>query len=244
MTVKNYLVSAVRPIQNGWHLENNQDLYKAYGEMYQMRLASFRKFCQEPFEAILWTEPTMDSDTYTVDNWKEIKALWHKEPCNVFWAGADTFMIKPTSLFGDLYKEYRLFNYTEPRNHREFRHHFNDDVQYYPHTMSQEIWDLGEKYWAQRETHPDRLWGFDQLRHNAMFWSQDIPETDRLHPEMNYMCHNLRSDHPAELESTRLWNSGVPIADANILHFCASRGSSRVVSMMKELCKELGVDYE
>jgi hypothetical protein len=241
MTVKNYLVSAVRPIRNGWHMEKNQDLYKAYGEMYAMRLASFRKFCQEPFEDVLWTDPTDDSYTYTEDNWTAIKKLWDSEPCNVFWAGADTFMIKPTSIFGDRYKEYRLFNYTEPRSHREFQHHFNDDVQYYPHTMSQESWDLGEKYWEQRETHPDRQWGFDQLRHNAMFWSQDIPEEDRLHPEMNYMCHNLRSDHPDELEATRLWNSGVSLNDANILHFCASRGSGQVVNMMKELSQELGI---
>jgi len=244
MTVKNYLVSAVRPIQNGWHMEKNQDLYKAYGEMYQMRLASFHKFCQEPFEAVLWTEPTNDNDTYTEANWKAIKELWHQEPCNIFWAGADTFMIRPTSLFGDRFKEFRLFNYTEPRNHREFQHHFNNDVMYFPHTMKKEIWELGQQYWdEQRETHPDRHWGFDQLRNNAMFWAQGIHEDDCLHPEMNYMCHNLRSDSPAELEATRIWNSGLPIADANILHFCASRGSIQVVNMMKVLCQELEVKY-
>jgi hypothetical protein len=225
-------------------MEKNQDLYKAYGEMYKIRLASFRKFCQEPFEDVLWTDTVDDNDTYTEANWKAIKELWHREPCNIFWAGADTFMINPTSLFSNRYKEYRMFNYTEPRSHSEFQHHFNDDVQYYPHTMSKEIWDLGEKYWEQRETHPDRHWGFDQLRHNAMFWTQDIPEEDRLHPEMNYMCHNLRSDSPAEIEGTRIWNSGLPIANANILHFCASRGSSQVIKVMKELCQELGVIYE
>jgi hypothetical protein len=241
MAVKNYLVSAVRPIRNGWHMEKNQDLYEAYGEMYKMRLASFRKFCQEPFEAVLWTDPVDDNDTYTEANWKAIKELWHSKPCNVFWAGADTFMINSTSLFSNRYTEYRLFNYTDPRAHREFEHHFNDDVQYYPHTMSKEIWDLGEKYWEQRETHPDRLWGFDQLRHNAMFWAQDIPKEDRVHPEMNYMCHNLRSDHPVALEAARLWNSGLPLRDANILHFAASRGSRQVVDMMKVLCQELGI---
>jgi hypothetical protein len=225
-------------------MEKNQDLFKTYGEMYQIRLASFRKFCQEPFEAVLWTDPVDDSDTCTEANWKAIKELWDNEPCNVFWAGADTFMIQPTSLFGDRYKEYRLFNYTDPRSHGEFAHHFNDDVQYYPHTMSKEIWAVGEKYFEQRETHPDRHWGFDQLRHNAMFWAQDIPDEDRVHPEMNYMCHNLRSDHPAELEATRLWNSGLPLPNANILHFAASRGSRQVVNMMQVLCQELGINYE
>jgi hypothetical protein len=242
MTVKNYLVSAVRPIQNGWHMEKNQDLYKAYREMYQMRLASFRKFCQEPFEDVLWTDEVENNDEYTLKNWEEIKRLWHSEPCNILWAGADTFMIKPTSVFGDRFNEFRMFNYTEPRSHREFQHHFNNDVMYFPHTMSEGIWELGQRYWNdQRENHPDRHWGFDQLRNNAMFWAQDIPEEDRLHPEMNYMCHNLRSDHPAELEATRLWNSGMPLNDANILHFCASRGSGQVISMMKEISQELEI---
>jgi len=244
MTVKNYLVSSVRPIRNGWHTEKNQDLYKAYGEMYQMSLASFRKFCQEPFEAVLWTEPVDDSDTCTEANWNDIKKLWDGEPCNVFWAGADTFMVNPTSVFGNRFKEYRLFNYTDPRAHREFHHHFNDDVQYYPHTMSRETWELGKQYFEQRESHPDRAWGFDQLRHNAMFWSQDITEQDRLHPEMNYMCHKLRSNEPAVLEATKHWNSGLPIAQANILHFCASRGSSQVIAIMKQLCQQLDIKYE
>ena len=163
--VKNYLVSAVRPIRNGWHIEKNQDLYKNYQAMYDLSLTSFRKFVKEPFEAICFTDPVDDNDNYTLENWKAIKELWHREPCNIFWAGADTFMTQPTSLFSDKFKEYRLFNYTDPKSHREFTHYFNDDVQYYPHTMSEETWELGEKYWEQREEHPDRHWGFDQLRH-------------------------------------------------------------------------------
>jgi hypothetical protein len=57
--------------------------------------------------------------------------------------------------------------------------------------MSEDIWKLGEEWLTQRETHPDRNWGFDQLRHNAMFWNQDIPESDRLHPEMAYQAMNI-----------------------------------------------------
>lgn len=243
--IKNYLVSAVRPIRNGWHLEKNQDLYHNYEKMYRMRTASFRKFCQEPFEEILWTEPVDNNDEYTLANWNAIKELWHQEPCNVFWAGADTIMIRPTSLFGDRYKEFRMFNYTEPRSHREFLHHYNNDVMYFPHTMSDDTWDLGQRYWdEQRETHPDRHWGFDQLRNNAMFWAQSIPDNDRLHPEMNYMCHNLRADDPAQLEYTQGWNNGLPIKSANILHFCASRGSEWVIEIMKIICRDLKVDYE
>ena len=242
MTVKNYLVSAVRPIRDGWHQEKNQDLYKAYNEMYKMRLASFRKFCLEPFEDVLWTEPADDSDTCTYQNWIDIKQLWHREPCNIFWAGADTIMVRPTSLFGDRFKEYRLFNYTDPRAHKEFAHHFNDDVQYYPHTMLPEIWELGERYWEQRASHPDRAWGFDQLRHNAMFWAQGMPNEDRLHPSMNYMCHNMRDSNPKTLAAVQKWNSNCSLAQAQIVHFAASRGSQQVISIMKEFCQELQIE--
>jgi len=243
MTVKNYIVSAVRPIRNGWHLEKNQDLYQNYGKMYSYSLASYKKFVEEPFEAICFTDAVDDNDNYTLENWNTIKQLWHSEPCNIFWAGADTFMTQPTSLFGDRFREYRLFNYTDPRSHREFEHHFNDDVQYYPHTMKQETWELGEKYWEQREGHPDRYWGFDQLRHNAMFWSQDIPSDDRLQPHMNYMCHRVRGFDPVALAWANEWNK-CPLQNAHILHFCASRGSSDVINMMKFLCDNLGISYE
>jgi hypothetical protein len=39
------------------------------------------------------------------------------------------------------------------------------------------------------------------------------------------------------------WNK-CPLQNAHILHFCASRGSSDVINMMKFLCDNLGISYE
>jgi hypothetical protein len=218
----------------------SSQLYLDYQEMYHLRLASFEQFVKEPFEAVVWTDPATNSDTCTYQNWLDIKELWHREPCNIFWAGADTLMIQPTELFPDKFSEYRLFNYTQPRSFRDFAHHFNDDIQYYPHTMSADVWKLGEEWLIQRETHPDRNWGFDQLRHNAMFWSQDIPDSDRLHPEMAYQAMNLRNTDPKVIEQHNRFNS-LPMEQAHILHFHGSRGSQAVVNIMKELCNQLGI---
>jgi hypothetical protein len=218
----------------------SSQLYLDYQEMYRLRLASFEHFVKEPFEAVVWTDPATNSDTCTYQNWLDIKELWHREPCNIFWAGADTLMIQPTELFPDKFSEYRLFNYTQPRSFRDFAHHFNDDIQYYPHTMSADVWKLGEEWLIQRETHPDRNWGFDQLRHNAMFWSQDIPDSDRLHPEMAYQAMNLRNTDPKVIEQHNRFNS-LPMEQAHILHFHGSRGSQAVVNIMKELCNQLGI---
>ena len=204
--VKNYLVSAVRPIRNGWMDADSSQLYKDYREMYEISLASFCRFVREPF-------------------------LWHREPCNIFWAGADTLMLKPTDLFGRKFQEYRLFNHTDPR---EINGHpyYNNDLQYYPHTMSEDVWKYGDDLWAQCETHPDRNWGFDQQRNNAMFWSQKVP--DPHHPEMAYQAMNMRSLDFNVLAWHDQWN-GITFDQAHILHFHASRGSRAVIELMKKL---------
>lgn len=236
--VKNYLVSAVRPIKSGWHIEKNKNLYENYQKMYSMSLASFRKFTIQPFESICWTESVEDNEQYTVENWKEIRDLWRREPCNIFWAGADTLMIQPTSIFTDRFQQYRLFNYTDPKSCAGFPHYFNNDIQYFPHTMSQEILDLGDKLWEALADHPQRNWGFDQLRNNQMFWSQDIPESDRAHPKLAYQCLGM-----APNMLTDQWN-GVLMGQSHILHFHGSRNSSKIVDIMQALCQNLEIQYE
>jgi hypothetical protein len=238
--VKNYLVCAVRPIEDGWHIEKNQDLYNQYRQMYDLRLASFRKFVTEPFEDFLWTDPVKNNDEYTIANWNAIKELWHSEPCNIFWAGADTLMTQPTSLFSDRFKEYRLFNYTDPKSYRGYVNYFNDDIQYYSHAMKKETWDIGEQLWSAREGHPDQFWGFDQLRHNEMFWSQGIPEDDWFHPELAYQAMRLRELSQEVVNLHNSWN-GIDVRNAHILHFHASRGSQQVIDLMRFISKEIGI---
>lgn len=240
--IKNYIVSAVRPIRQGWHIEKNQELYKNYREMYDLSVASYRKFMLEPFEAILLEDPVDNNYQHNEQTWKFIYDLWHGEPCNILWAGADTFMTQPTSLFGGRYKEYRLFNYTDPRSFGPFNHHFNDDVQLYPFTMSEDTWRVGQEFWDYGMEDPAvREWGFDQLRHNAMFWLQDIADDDRLHPYLNYLCMNLRSLEAEPIQWHEQWNR-CEFTRAHILHFCASRGSASVIAVMRELANQLGVE--
>lgn len=239
--IKNYIVSAVRPIREGWHIEKHQELYKNYREMYNLSVASYRKFVEEPFEAVLLESPVDNNYQNNLETWQFIHDLWHREPCNILWAGADTFMTQPTSLFSGRYPEYRLFNYTDPRSFGPFAHHFNDDVQLYPHTMSQDTWQRGQQFWDTGMEDPAiREWGFDQLRHNAMFWNQDIPDDDRCHPHLNFICMNLRTLDPAIITWHEQWNR-CEFNKAHILHFCASRGSASVIAIMKELATQFGV---
>lgn len=238
--VKNYLVCAVRKITDGWHIENQPDLHEQYMEMYKLRLASYKKFVQEDFEPILWTEEVKNNEQYTIENWRETKKLWHDHTCNIFWAGSDTLMVKPTSLFST-FKEFRMFNWTDPKTHPSFPHYYNDDIIYYPHTMSDKTWKIGEVLWKYCESDPERNWGFDQRRHNSMFWTQDIPESDRRHPELAYQAMWLRNLKNAQgIAWHNAWNE-FDINQAHILHFHGSRGSKDVINVMQNVCKELGI---
>lgn len=238
--VKNYLVGAVRKITDGWHIENKPNLHEMYMEMYQYRLASFKKFVQEDFEPILWTDEVKNNEEYTIANWRETVKLKNSGPCNIFWAGCDTLMVKPTNLFST-FKEYRLFNWTDPKTHQNFANYFNDDVMFYPHTMSEKTWKIGEILWKYCKDSPERNWGFDQNRHNTMFWIQDIPEADRRHPEFAYQAMHLRNLNNAEgIAWHNHWN-GIDIRDAHILHFHGSRGSEAVINVMRNACQQLGI---
>jgi hypothetical protein len=223
-------------------LEKNRDLYLAYQKMSAFSRASYEHYVEEPFEYIQLTDEVDDNDTYTVAVWEDMKRIWNQEPCNIFYAGADTMMIRSTSLFSDRFKEYRMFNYTDPKSQGDFEHLFNDDLQYYPHTMSKEVWDLGEQLWKNRMSHPQRHWGFDQIRHNHMLWSQNISLDDALHPELAYQAMNLRELSEPAIKWHNEWN-GIDINEAHILHFHASRGSQQVINLMQYLCDYQEIPY-
>lgn len=239
--MRNYLVTAVRPIRQGWHLESNQDLYHAYGRMYRMMLASWQKFSHCDFVPVLLTDTVENNRDYCVKNWRAIQDLWRQEPCNIVWAGADTLMIQPTEIFGG-FDQYRLFNYTQPRSHELLPHYFNDDIQYFPHSMSQQTWDLGEELLANIYTHPEGNWGYDQVRHNLMFWNQQIAEHDHCHPKLAWQAMDLRSLDRESVSWHETWNN-CSLGAAHILHFHASRGSHAVINIMQQLCDKLGIQY-
>jgi hypothetical protein len=238
--MKNYLVTAIRPISSGTLNYKDPELYLEYKKMWEMSLASYEKFIQEPFEVVVWNDPVPDVDAHCTENWYAIKELWHKEPCNILWAGADTLMIQPTSIFNARFPEFRMFNTTDPKEVPEFSTYLNDDVRWYPYTMSENVWKIGENLLKCKDNSDSKQWGFDQLRHNAMFWSQDIPDTDRLHPEMAYQAMNLRVLAQNAVDWHNEWN-GIDINQAHILHFHGSRGSQAVINIMKELCNQLGI---
>ena len=132
--MKNYLVGAVRPVSTTWGYWKTQEEeakalegHKKYEDMYKISRASACKFLQGEWEEVKFTAPVLDARLYQIAQWYCIKELWHREPCNILAMGADTLFIKPTEIFGR-YNTMRMFNYTDPRTHKEFPHYFNDDI--------------------------------------------------------------------------------------------------------------------
>lgn len=239
--VKNYLVTAVRPITSGWHLEGNQDLYQNYQIMYRMMLASWQRFSHQEFEPVLLTGEVENNREYCIENWRALRELWLREPCNIVWAGADTIMVQPTELFGR-FKEYRLFNFTEPRTHAAVRQYYNDDIQYFPHTMSEHTWAFGESLIPNMYTDPEGNWGYDQVRHNHMFWQECMAIDDRCHPDLAWQAMRMRSFDPHVVAWHERWNN-CELSKARIIHFHASRGSDEVIEIMRQICDKLGIQY-
>jgi hypothetical protein len=250
--VKNYLVGAVRPVIKRWYSSSPQGATQdnpnsaqdlgLYQAMYDLSRASARKFLQGDWQEICHRAPCLDARMFQIAQWYLVKELWFSEPCNILCMGSDTLFLQPTDMFGT-WPDMRLFNYTEPRGHAEFRHYFNDDVRYFPHSMDPEIWNLAERRMADWFTHAQAHWDCGQLIHNSMFWSQSINDNDRRHPYLNWMAHGIvHAPNPMDTEVIRRsseWN-GCPVEHARIMHFNGSRNAAVVVDAMTQFARQSG----
>jgi hypothetical protein len=242
--MKNYLVGGVRPVSTTWGYWKTQEEeaqalkgHKTYGEMYELSRTSACKFLQGDWEEVKFTAPVLDARLYQIAQWYTIKELWYREPCNILAMGADTLFIRPTEIFGQFH-EMRMFNYTDPRQHPEFDHYFNDDVRYYPADMDPNVWAVGERKMGEWFTHEQAHWDWGQLIHNYQFWSQTISEDDLLKPNFNWLAHNLRELSVEGLNWHAEWNK-CDVSIANIMHFCGSRGADQTLAIMQAVWKDI-----
>lgn len=243
--MKNYLIGAIRPVSTTWgHWKTQEEEeialqgHKKYKDMYVISRASAGKFLQGDWEEIMFRAPVLDNRLYQIAQWYCIKELWHREPCNILWMGADTMFIRPTEIFGR-FKEMRLFNYTDPRQHDSLKcygdgigHYFNDDIRYYPSTMDPKAWNHGEKHML--DWWPDGIWDCGQLIHNHQFWCQDIPPDDILHPELAYQM--VRQ----EIEENDKWNR-ILVQNAHMIHLHGSRNADNRIQVMTQIAQGLNI---
>jgi len=238
--MKNYLVGSVRPsikIWQPWHgngdIDNQEAQIKPYLSMYEISRRSARKFLQGPFEEIFYQAPVLNAKLFQIAQWYLIKELWFSESCNILVMGADTMFIKPTEIFGQ-FNEMRLFNHSDPKSHALFVNNFNDDIRYYPATMDPAVWETGERHMADWWDSNEADWACGQHIHNHMMWSQNLAVEQVLLPKLAWQVL------PPNPQAGAKFN-GCEIADAQVLHFHGSRGSSDRLKLMQQLAQNIGI---
>jgi hypothetical protein len=243
MAVKNYIIGAHRRIKDTkWSWKDTKDegdIYQTYGEMYRLSRASLRHFLEGEWEELIWQEE-IDSIAYAMKlNWQNVYKLWHSEPCNILAVGPDVQLVKPTKIFGE-FDEFRMFNWTDPKEYYDVNpwglslpNYFNGDFKYYPHTMSEDVWDLGLKMtenWVEDNT--TQTWGYEQLIENAMFWKQGISFEKAHRPDLFYQAQWLPSW--ATVEQQDAWNN-FKYEDASVIHWHSSRHSPTKLECMRQV---------
>lgn len=252
--VKNYLVGSLRLVNKIWYSNilkeqqlpdnpNKQTTYELYSNLYKISRASARKFLQGEWEEVLHKAPCLDARMFQIAQWYLVKEMWFREPCNILCMGSDTMFIKPTEFFGR-YKEMRMFNYSDPKLHKDFEkyhngvgHNFNDDIRYFPSTMDPAIWDIGEQHMADWFTHDESHWACGQHINNHMLWSQGLSINEVLEPNMAWQAIGRNTD------DANVWNN-CSFQDANVLHLHSSRDVDNRLTVMKQLANHVGIEYE
>ena len=208
----------------------------AYDTMFRVSQATVKKFLAGDWESIIFTEPSETRVDMFQANWKRIWDIWHQEPCNILYLDSDTMMVKPTEIFGR-FAEFRLFNWSDPKKNKQFENYFNAGVRYYPQSMSDEIWKIGQD--MSKDWNLD-IWDQEQLIFNEMFWQQSIPESDRRHPELNWQGMHMITGIKGMQKALEDWN-GLSASKAHILHVHGSRSAVHTAQLMINTAQQLGI---
>lgn len=235
--IRNYLVCKNYKISDHskWYCDRRSEagLEHSYQQMQELMLKSAHKHLQGLDQVVVHTgECETIREVFRVHFW-EIYELW-KTGANILYVDLDVLFVKPVNYF-DQFEHFMMFNHTQPRKCTDphygvnFDHYFNCGVRYYPHAMSQEVWDLGKKM-VDNWNHG--RWDAEQIIYNAMLWHQNINIKQALRPELNYQM--LQDPRVAsQVQASSRINSGMAYTDACVLHFHSSRSALKKFQIMQ-----------
>jgi hypothetical protein len=206
--------------QHGIEAANNPQVRNRYTQMQQLSELSARRFLRGPWEPVIFRDPALTRRSMFRDNWYRIWDLWHQEPCNILYLDSDTLFVNEVDPWQKSHN-FQLFNHSFSKGPACFAHYFNAGVRWYPHTMSQDLWDLGASL---SETWDLDIWDQEQIIFNHMLWCEHSALSEVHEPRMNWSAHlGADLDELAQLEqaNTCAWNQ------AWIVHYHGSRSSER-----------------
>jgi hypothetical protein len=236
--VKNYLVKGLHRIGStkwwpGRDRADEGDLISYYEKMATLSEASFFHNLQGDWEYIKLESTATDVNHVFRQQFAAIWDIWSAEPCNIYYCGSDVQVLKPVEVFGR-YKNFLLFNYTDPKSLDEHAHFLNADIRYYPAEMDREMFEQATKDVAHATE-----WNNDQKLYNRMVWSQGLTPDQVIDPTMAYQGPWLPGDERAK-QFTDNWN-GCRFEDASIVHWHGSRNADAKLQLMQHINDQLGV---
>ena len=249
--MKNYVMRSMYKIESPmWFRDRSDegDIYKQYMKMHEISLASIKKYLKGDWEFVFWNEQVDDIQQVFQDHFFKIYDFWKENaPCNILYMGPDNFMQLPTTIFGK-FDDFMMFNYTDPKSSCEknkwniqHEHFFNADVRYYPHTMSQDIWNMGLKM---AEEWDFDCWNTEQVILNKMLWDQPNRTLENTRqPHLAYQGHMLHADEHFDnnLHKSDLWNEH-SFDKSHIIHFHGSRNAPSKLQLMWAMYKHHNLD--
>lgn len=232
--MKNYLIKSLNRIKStDWEWTDRAregDIYPYYQKMHKISEASFHYLLQGEWEYIYLESEVSDVNQVFKDQFYQFYDIWKKEPCNILYCGPDTQMIQPTEIFGR-FKNFMMFNYTDPKSTDKHPHYLNADIRYIPATMNPEIWEIGLEAFRDFD-----YWGGDQDLYNDMVWAQGLTPEQVIHPELAYQAFML----PGGEAWANDWN-GCKFEDALIIHWHGSRSAAQKLALMEQLAQQIGL---
>lgn len=211
------------------------DSRQAYREMFRLSRQSAQRYLQGNWTAMVFDTPRASREEIFRENWRQIRDIWHSRPCNILYLDSDTLFCRPTEIFGR-FREFRLFNWTDPKNDTRFTNTFNAGVRYYPNTMDPGIWQRGDvlaRDWDMT------IWDQEQIIFNEMFWQQALEWSDAHRPEMNFqMFWPQALNHVSWAEA---WNT-ISLDQAHVIHYHGSRGAVDQLQLGKQLALRFGIE--
>lgn len=190
---------------------------------------------------ILTTYRETNTQEYFKKIYKRINEYWHENyPVNILFTGGDVVVPKEFTL--PHFKFFTMFNYASvnkshtsragKRNIRGgneyFENYFNCDVRYYPFTMSEQIWEVGNDWFSNWQDY----WEYEQDLYNAMQREQQAPIDDLLHPKFAFQLPANEFKDSVKIQN---WNN-LSLKDALIIHLHSTRNSEEALRIARELC--------
>jgi len=236
--MKNYLIKGLHRIVStkwwpGRDRADEGDIFNYYAQMATLSEASFMHHLQGDWELIRLESTATDVNHVFRQQFRSIWDIWSAEPCNIFYCGADTQLLKPTEVFGR-YQHFLMFNYTDPKQCGPHEHFLNADVRYYPAEMDRNMFES-----ALNEIAVATEWNEDQLLYNRMVWGQGLSPEQVIDPKMAYQGPWLPGDYTRQ-EFTDEWN-GCRLEDANLAHWHGSRNAMAKLKLMQSINQDLNI---